>query len=461
MLREWQRECVDLVVKRYSAGKKHFLAQATPGAGKTVMAAEVAKSLLDADEIDLVLCFSPSLVIAEGIQKTFSWKLGCSFSGCLGSVGASYTYQTMKYLGDNFWETVRKHRVLVIFDEIHHCSGGDAEVANVWGEQILTKIQGLASYSLALTGTPWRSDLLPITLAEYSSPDGGIICDYQYSLKQAITDKVCRTPKIVLVDNDHLSISEEGEIKSFSSILELLKRTATSYQSILHNNNAITYLLGLGCRKLEKIRQDNPYAGGLVVAASVNHAIIIQNILSEDYGQSTEIVTYTHDNPLGKIRNYRDSSVQWIISVGMISEGTDIPRLQVCCHLSSTKTELYFRQILGRVLRANGALNQEAWLYTFAEESLTGYAEQIEKDIPDSCMFIKADEQRNVNSFFGQCYSDKPKTSIFEPLSRKVQKEIHWINNEKLEARALATSSVYNNELRLGQFRERVIEAFS
>ena len=41
----------------------------------------------------------------------------------------------------------------------------------------------------------------------------------------------------------------------------------------------------------------------------------------------------------------------WIISVGMISEGTDIPRLQICCHLSLIRTELHYRQVLGRVLR--------------------------------------------------------------------------------------------------------------
>ena len=35
----------------------------------------------------------------------------------------------------------------------------------------------------------------------------------------------------------------------------------------------------------------------------------------------------------------------------MISEGTDIPRLRVCCHLSRIRTELRYRQVLGRILR--------------------------------------------------------------------------------------------------------------
>ncbi|MBF4348331.1 diguanylate cyclase, partial [Vibrio anguillarum] len=125
-----------------------------------------------------------------------------SFTGGLGSIGASFTYQSMKYLRDSFWETIKKHRVLVVFDEIHHCSGDEIGNANVWGEQILKQIQGIAAFTLSLSGTPWRSDLLPITLAQYSDTEGRIHCDYQYGLKQAIIDKVCRSPKIVLIDND-------------------------------------------------------------------------------------------------------------------------------------------------------------------------------------------------------------------------------------------------------------------
>ena len=85
---------------------------------------------------------------------------------------------------------LRNHRVFVVFDEIHHCSGSEVENANIWGQQVLTKIQGLATFTLALSGTPWRSDSLPIVMGEYSDPDGQLLVDYQYTLKQAIADGV-------------------------------------------------------------------------------------------------------------------------------------------------------------------------------------------------------------------------------------------------------------------------------
>lgn len=95
------------------------------------------------------------------------------------------------------------------------------------------------------------------------------------------------------------------------------------------------------------------------------------------------VVTYRHDSPQEAIEAFRSGTTEWIVSVGMISEGTDIPRLQVCCHMSSVKTELYFRQVLGRILRVNNSAVQSTWLFTFAEESLTKYSERIKQDIPD------------------------------------------------------------------------------
>ncbi|NCO44937.1 MAG: DEAD/DEAH box helicase family protein, partial [Vibrio sp.] len=389
MLRDWQRDCSMKALTKYQGEQSHFFCQATPGAGKTILAAEIAKRLLAGNLIDLVLCFSPTLSVADSIKGTFSKTLHCTFNGGLGSIGQSLTYQSIQFLNDEFWRILTKYRVFVVFDEIHHCSGSEMEGANAWGQQILSKVQGLATYTLALSGTPWRSDSLPIVMAEYSDPDGQLLVDYQYSLKQAIEDRVCRSPKIVLVDNEHLTITGSKEVQSFSSILELLKQTKTSYQSIIHNDEAMEYLLGLGCNKLANIRLESPNAGGLVVAASVQHAKTIQKILVTQFHQSAAIVTYRHDEPLSEINAYRHGNTEWIVSVGMISEGTDIPRLQVCCHISSVKTELYFRQVLGRILRVNDEPNQEAWLFTFAEQSLIEYSERIEQDIPETCLFAK------------------------------------------------------------------------
>ncbi len=406
--------------------------------------------------VDLVLCFSPSLTVSDGIKRTFSQTLDCTFNGGLGSIGQSLTYQSIQFLNDEFWKTLRNHRVFVVFDEIHHCSVSEIENANVWGQQVLTKVQELATYTLAMSGTPWRSDSLPIVMAEYNAPDGQLLVDYQYTLKQAIADNVCRSPKLVLVDNEHLSVTSDEKVESFSSILEMIKQTKTSYQSVIHNQDAMEYLLDLACKKLTEIRHQSPSAGGLVVASSVSHAQTIKKILSEKYSQTVSIVTYRHENPLDEIERYRHNSTQWIVSVGMISEGTDIPRLQVCCHMSSVKTELYFRQVLGRILRVNGSLNQQAWLFTFAEQSLIEFAERIEQDIPESCMFAKMISQVDLEPY--TLRSKLSEKGFLEELEHSYANLI-WSNATTSNSNRNGPLSEFD-ELRLGAFKQRVISAF-
>ncbi len=456
MLRDWQRDCSMRALTKYQGEQSHFFCQATPGAGKTILAAEIAKRLLAGNLIDLVLCFSPTLSVADSIKGTFSKTLHCTFNGGLGSIGQSLTYQSIQFLNDEFWRILTSYRVFVVFDEIHHCSGSEMEGANAWGQQILSKVQGLATYTLALSGTPWRSDSLPIVMAEYSDPDGQLLVDYQYSLKQAIEDRVCRSPKIVLVDNEHLTITGSKEVQSFSSILELLKQTKTSYQSIIHNDEAMEYLLGLGCNKLASIRLESPNAGGLVVAASVQHAKKIQKILVTQFHQSAAIVTYRHDEPLSEINAYRHGNTEWIVSVGMISEGTDIPRLQVCCHISSVKTELYFRQVLGRILRVNDEPNQEAWLFTFAEQSLIEYSERIEQDIPETCLFAKMGQNE---AFHIDGSNIRPLQSATSEQDDMIVPTLDW-NSSIKNGTSVDGSNEPFDELHLGRFKQRVISAF-
>ncbi|GAB3530751.1 DEAD/DEAH box helicase [Photobacterium alginatilyticum] len=452
-LRAWQTNCVNTAFEKYLAGHQHFMCLATPGAGKTIMASQVAKRLLLQGHIDFVLCFSPSAVVAQGIRETFASQLGCNFEGGIGDTGASYTYQGMLYRKDSFWQLLKRHKVLVVFDEIHHCAGSCELDANSWGAKILTEIQGYAAYTLALTGTPWRSDSAPIVLASYTDDDGQVLCDYSYGLADAITDGVCRVPKIVLVDNDKLQITRDGETESFSSFNELLKSKSASYLSIITQYDAMKYVLQKGCETLAKLRKSNSNPGGLVVAASVSHANMLLKILVNELGQTAEIVTYHERNPLVKIEQFKQANIQWIVSVGMISEGTDIPRLQVCCHLSTVKTELYFRQVLGRILRKTSTPNQEAWLYTLAEERLSIYAERVEQNIPEAF-------SNPNNSAFGEAELSIQTGSQPVTNHEEIDLSLGAVSNDSICGFGHIEDDPSFPRLLLGDFRERLISAF-
>ncbi len=391
-LRKWQAECIDLALNKYQSGQKHFLALATPGAGKTIMASELAKVMLDQDQIDLVVCFSPSSVVSVDFSQTLEHVIGEKFDGLLGSKGHSLTYQSMQYLDDNFWQLFKKYRVLVIFDEIHHCAGTNLKNANGWGELILLHLQDSATYTIALTGTPWRSDTLPIVLSQYCNKDNKIHCDYIYGLSEAIKDGVCRIPNIVVIDNDEISLTEDNESKSFGSFKDLLMQSIFPYHELIYNEKLILHTIKQANKQLQKIRITNLDAGGLIVASSVGHARFISQLLSAHLNETATVITYQEDEPTRLIHKYRYSDTKWVISVGMISEGTNIPRLQVCCHLTNIKTEMHYRQILGRILRMTNAINQEAFLFMPAEPKLVEYALRVADDVPVEASIVKFDK---------------------------------------------------------------------
>ncbi|MDP2562775.1 DEAD/DEAH box helicase [Psychrobium sp. 1_MG-2023] len=387
-LRNWQSECIHSAISKYKL-HKHFLALATPGAGKTVMASVLAKLLYDQGDIDLVLCFSPSSIVAHDFNEALSEQFEAHFDGTIGALGNSFTYQALNTLDNKVWRLFEKYRVFVIFDEIHHCAGSNIKDANAWGKPLITTIKEKAAYTIALTGTPWRSDALPIALAEYCNESGQIQCDYVYGLKQAISDNVCRIPQVVALDNDQITVIEGDDTSHFTSFIDLLSQSIVPYSEIVTNTSVIEKLLTHSGHKLNKLRSINKEAGGLIVASSIAHAWKIQLILKQTIGESAVVVTSDEGNGNDLIRSFRYNQDKWIISVGMISEGTNIPRLQVCCYLSNVKTEMYFRQVLGRILRVTQGASQRAFLFMPAEPNLVEYAYRVAQDIPDSLPKVK------------------------------------------------------------------------
>lgn len=391
-LRKWQAACIDVALTKYRNGVTHFLALATPGAGKTVMASELANQLLSDNYVDLVICFSPSSLVAKDFGESLQEITQMQFDGKMGAKGNSLTYQSLQYLDDLFWQLFNRFRVFVIFDEIHHCAGSNLYNANAWGEQIILNIQNKAKYTLALTGTPWRSDEAPIVLSKYST--NKISCDYVYGLADALRDDVCRIPQIVAVDNSNISVVNGEETKTFCSFKDLLAQSTIPYQHIIENEKVIRYVVSSAHKKLKNIRSLNPDAAGLIVASSVGHATKIAALMKAWFNENSTVVTYRESDSPNIIQQFRHSTSKWIISVGMISEGTNIPRLQVCCHLTNIKTEMHFRQILGRILRVTDSKNQDAIMYMPAEPKLLEYAYRIRQDVPLEADIVKLDTMK-------------------------------------------------------------------
>jgi superfamily II DNA or RNA helicase len=65
----------------------------------------------------------------------------------------------------------------------------------------------------------------------------------------------------------------------------------------------------------------------------------------------------------------------------MVSEGVDIPRLRVGVYATAARTELFFRQVVGRFVRRTPApARQMSYLLLPADERLKRLAQQIEEE---------------------------------------------------------------------------------
>jgi superfamily II DNA or RNA helicase len=341
--------------------------------------------------------------------------------------------------------------VLVVFDEIHHCGGDEPELANAWGREVLRSLGSQAKYILSMTGTPWRSDLAPITLTSYIDPDKTIHCDYLYGIADAINDGVCRLPEVVLIDNDKLQVNEE----TYGSLKSAIEHSELRYSELLADSQALRHLLTVAVQQLHIARQEQPNAAGLVVASSVREARRIKHILQSEFNQTTVMVTYREPSPQAVIENFRTSHSQWIVSVSMVSEGTDIPRLRVCAHLSLVRTELFFRQVLGRVLRLMpGLANNKAWLISFAEKSLLEFAQRLQQDIPEKIIrFEKEDSPESPKlQLSAGTGSNSSQNTTFQALGES------WSCYAKEPEESLANSALLFSLK--GSYRQQVFSIF-
>ena len=389
MLRKWQIECIDLVEKKFAEGRKEFLCVATPGAGKTVFSAVASQRLINKKKVEFVLCLTPSIAVMRGVQDKYEEILQKPLDGKFGSIGLCMTYQSFQYAYQNLAERLSGVKVLLVLDEIHHCAGINEIKASAWARPLLYLIEKVKPYVLSLSGTPFRSDMQPITTLKY---DGSLVKpDYIYGLQEATRDDVCRSPVIYLIDNTKWRLTQRGEVISEHNCLSsLLEQEQIAYQRILEDRQFMTHMLSNAEERLKEGRRLRLDQGGLVVASSINHARQITQILYTLTNEQPTLVTSDDPDCHSKLIKFKNGTSKWLVSVGMVSEGTDIPRLQVCCYLSRIRTKLHFRQVLGRILRVrNNETESVAELIIPAHFELLMFAKRLSEEIPESADLIK------------------------------------------------------------------------
>lgn len=383
-LREWQQEAFRATIDAVSRGCKDFLCVATPGAGKTIFALRVAHHLMREKLCDriVLVTYTDSLkrqwaataakIAGLDIDPDFSNSHGIEASDYHG-VAVTYALLGQDKKGIHAQNTFNK-RTFVIFDEIHHAGEN-----LTWGDAVSKSFEG-AVFRLAISGTAFRSDDNEIPFIQYKN--GVSVADYTYSYERSIKENVCRPVYFSTYDGVMKWKVADTEFKhSFKDHLEkdqVSKRLRTALDP---KGNWVSDVMRAADAKLSEIRKSHKNAAGLVFAVTQHHAKEIAKVVEKVTGIKPPVVVSDEDKSSEIIEQFRDSSDRWIVSVKMVSEGVDIPRLRVGAYFTNVKAELFFRQAVGRFVRVLRELKyQDAFVFIPKDKDLVKLAETIQEE---------------------------------------------------------------------------------
>jgi superfamily II DNA or RNA helicase len=167
--------------------------------------------------------------------------------------------------------------------------------------------------------------------------------------------------------------------------------------------------------RLTDVRREQPNAGGLVIATDQEHARGIAELLRTRLRTSARVVTSDDPQASAGIAAFATSSDPWLVAVRMVSEGVDIPRLRVGVFATTTTTELFFRQAVGRLVRwTRGVPRQRAWLFIPDDPRLRLHAARVAEQRRHS---LRRDGSERLERGEGATAADEEQMSLFAVIS--------------------------------------------
>ena len=383
-LRAWQSAAME---QYFTEQPRDFLTVATPGAGKTTFALSVAAELLARRVVDRVTVVAPTEHLktqwADAAARA-GIPIDPAYAGRKGRTSTDFVGVAVTYAGvavNPLAHRVRTERfkTLVILDEVHHA--GDAMS---WGEAVREAFEP-ATRRLALTGTPFRSDVNPIPFVHYAPgvDDGAgvlrCVPDFTYGYAHALADHVVR-PVLFLAYSGEMQWRTRAGDEIAARLGEPLTKDLTQQAlrtALDPSGSWMPAVLAAADKRLTEVRRHVPDAGGLVIASDQDDARAYAALLASVTGEKPTVVLSDEKAASKRIAAFSEGLDRWMVAVRMVSEGVDVPRLAVGVYATTTGTPLYFAQAVGRFVRARRR-GETASVFLPSVPTLLGLASDME-----------------------------------------------------------------------------------
>ena len=370
----WQKSALDSFRAREHPD---FLAVATPGAGKTTLALVAARQHLAEHPRRRLVVVAPTQHLKgqwADAAEALDLHLESSWSARDGRLpadthGLVTTYQQVAGSAVPLRELAED--AFVVLDEVHH-AGDD----RAWGDAVRVAF-GPAAVRLCLSGTPFRSDTRAIPFVHYDD-DGLAEPDVEYGYGDALADRaVVRPVRFPRIDGEMEWIDGGGEVTSasFEDALDPQRAAQRLRTALSVGGEWLPHVLERAHAQLADVRRTHPGAGGLVIAMDQEHARGIAKVMRRRLGVAPVVVVSEDSEASSRIAAFTHGTEPWLVAVRMVSEGVDIPRLRVGVFATTTTTELFFRQAVGRLVRwTRGLGSQPSYMFIPNDPRLRGHA---------------------------------------------------------------------------------------
>lgn len=438
-LRNWQAKATEACVLSYKrTNRKVWVTEACTGAGKTRHGCEVAAQLLAAEMVDLVIVLTPTIATKTGWKESLG-KVGRDLIQATDDTSFPVdtntwvsTYGGLESIKDALKERTIRKGILLLVDEYHH-----AEEEATWGKAVAT-LGAIAKHALLLSGTPWRRNgFIPLLNGEvnshgepyYKDESTRVNADFVHDYKADLREGGDRATTLVYFDlmasvftnakdgkqeqllNPDFKEMTDEEIAEWeeaaSKCATPLGKHVRIKDPTLADNKLAKEIISWCVGKLAVSREAAYRSCGqrdltvmLLVAQSVGEARLLANYVQEMHGLRTEVVVSEDERSNERLEGIRQKCKEnaadkpdVIVSVGMVSEGVDIPQIKVIGYLSAILTTLYLVQVIGRELRRistgdnryadQGLHDTVAYFAAPAHPKICYVAKKIEEKIAD------------------------------------------------------------------------------
>lgn len=389
----WQNAAIRKLIDHYNQGGSDFLICAGVGSGKTRAALNAAK---ETGATRIVVYTNTAALVQQWTVE--AKRLGIDLKGMDGNaelanplprdvMGFATTFGSL-----GSWDAAHEikcsehEKTVVIIDEGHHLSDESGE----WGEAAKRALSA-ARFRIHLTGTPLRTDGTRIPFLEYKETVNGLELErgdaaFFYSYGEAVANGTCSRVGFIPFDGES-KWAKSGEDVVFSA--RLSDDIATHHESARkraaledprepgEQNLLVKKLLAKAHQKVRDLRTEQENAAGVVACMNVSHAYEVASMLEQITGEKPIVVTSEDAEASAKISAFRDGVSSWIVSVRMVTEGVDIPRLRVAAYLSDVSTELFWWQFMGRIVRSG----RPAYFFMPALPELVAWSRSVEEEM--------------------------------------------------------------------------------